>query len=376
MARRERGKGIQIDVKVEGMPRHREMFYGPDDQAAIRENLVKACLMAGQQVPALGDGEAADKAIGLTLGELRKRTCERYWQGKKAEEGLDRNARLVVEFFGADMPAASLNEEQIDRYIAARKKAGDANGTINRKLAAISRMVRYAASRAWITRAPKIERLTEFVGRIRYLSPEEETASLAFLQQCSAVEMDDLFCVAIDTGMRKSEILHLIKKDCLVSTGLVTIWENKASTPRSIPMTDRVRKIIARRSEGLGTNARLFPAEGRQLIRSWWGRLRVNLDLADDEQFVFHALRHTFASRLVQRGVPILTVKELMGHKTLTMTMRYAHLAPNNLREAIATLNPAMTVRDMVTANVTQMVTGDTTTSRKPSKDAGLSLSI
>lgn len=381
MARRERGKGIQIDVKVAGMPRHREMFYGTDKEAAIRENLIKACMAAGQSVPALGDGEAHDKAIGLSLGELRKRTCERYWKGKKAEEALDRNAGLVCEFFGEDTPAAAINEAQIDRLIEARKKAGDANGTINRKLAAVSRMLRYAASRGWITRAPKIERLKEFVGRIRYLTADEEQASLKFLRQCNAVDMDDLFCTGIDTGMRVSEILDLTKRDCLPSTGLITIWENKASHPRSIPMTTRVRKIIERRAAGLGSNDRVFAVDYR-LVRSWWGRLRVNLELTEDEQFVFHALRHTFASRLVQRGVPILTVKELLGHKTLTMTMRYAHLAPNNLSSAISLLEGPpggapikdILVRDTVTQNVTQGVARDTATSKKPAQDAGSSL--
>ena len=55
---------------------------------------------------------------------------------------------------------------------------------------------------------------------------------------------------------------------------------------------------------------------------------------------VMHALRHTFCSRLVQRGVPILTVKELAGHKTMDITLRYAHLAPHNLVNAIAALEP------------------------------------
>jgi site-specific recombinase XerD len=58
----------------------------------------------------------------------------------------------------------------------------------------------------------------------------------------------------------------------------------------------------------------------------------------DDKQAVMHTFRHTFISRLVQRGVPLVTVKELAGHKTMDMTLRYAHLAPNNYVEAISVL--------------------------------------
>jgi site-specific recombinase XerD len=60
----------------------------------------------------------------------------------------------------------------------------------------------------------------------------------------------------------------------------------------------------------------------------------------DDKQAVPHALRHTFVSRLVQRGVPILSVKELAGHKTIDVTLKYAHLAPHNLKSAIDVLEP------------------------------------
>ena len=62
------------------------------------------------------------------------------------------------------------------------------------------------------------------------------------------------------------------------------------------------------------------------------------MGLTDDPNFVFHALRHTFVSRLVQRGVNLRTVAELAGHKVLATTMRYAHLAPKDLVAAIQVL--------------------------------------
>jgi site-specific recombinase XerD len=72
--------------------------------------------------------------------------------------------------------------------------------------------------------------------------------------------------------------------------------------------------------------------------------MREHLGLDRDEQFVIHALRHTFASRLVQRGVELATVSKLLGHRSLLTTMRYAHLAPHNLQAAVEVLDPGSEV--------------------------------
>lgn len=74
-----------------------------------------------------------------------------------------------------------------------------------------------------------------------------------------------------------------------------------------------------------------------------WDRCRLALGFIDDPQFILHAWRHTFCSRLAQRGVPLLTIQKLARHRSIQMTMRYAHLAPDNLSEAIKVLQQAAT---------------------------------
>jgi len=71
--------------------------------------------------------------------------------------------------------------------------------------------------------------------------------------------------------------------------------------------------------------------------------MKTVMNLEHDEQFIPHCLRHTCASRLVQRGVPIMVVQEWLGHKTIQMTMRYAHLCPTNLEAAVKVLEPTVT---------------------------------
>lgn len=142
------------------------------------------------------------------------------------------------------------------------------------------------------------------------------------------------FCVlALDTGMRVSEVLSIKAND--VTDQLITIWVNKSDRPRSIPMTDRVKEIVNRRFK---MSDRLIDLS-RDQVSHYWKKMRQYMNLVHDVQFVPHAMRHTFCSRLVQRGVDIVTVKELAGHSTIVVTMRYAHLNPNNLRDAINVLN-------------------------------------
>jgi len=69
-----------------------------------------------------------------------------------------------------------------------------------------------------------------------------------------------------------------------------------------------------------------------------WDRLRTHLNYSHDKQFVVHSLRHTCASRLIQRGVPLAVVQKWMGHRAIQTTLRYAHLAPDNFKVALEAL--------------------------------------
>jgi integrase len=111
----------------------------------------------------------------------------------------------------------------------------------------------------------------------------------------------------------------------------------KNNKPRSVPMTGRVKDIFKRRV--VSHKPKPFPYTN-DWLGDLWDRAKFKMGLKDDPQFVPYALRHTCASRLVQRGINLRVVQEWMGHKTITVTMRYAHLTPTNLLEAVKVLNP------------------------------------
>ena len=123
--------------------------------------------------------------------------------------------------------------------------------------------------------------------------------------------------------MRRGEILKMEYKN--YHNGSVTIYETKNNTNRTIPLTQRAQEILQRNKS--------FKFKNHEM-RSWWDRVKCYLNLQEDEEFVFHCLRHSCASRLVRKKVPIQVVKDWLGHKSLSVTLRYAHLSQENLEEA------------------------------------------
>ena len=204
-------------------------------------------------------------------------------------------------------------------------------------------MFTFAKQRGFVTNVPHINWQDEGVGRIRYLSDIEETAMYTILQttgEPAAIKMADLIKVAIHTGFRKSEIRRASTKDLVLQKNKEgedmwcwSIYNTKNKLSRSIYITKEIKSILDKYYYH-----QPFADVNNYNIRKWWGYAKNQLKLQDDNQFVLHACRHTCASRLVQRGIHLQVVKEFMGHKSFTMTLRYAHLAPTNLQEAAKVL--------------------------------------
>lgn len=329
---RPRGNGFEATVNNKALPGGRlRVLFPTEAQAKDWEVQVKAKLAAGEPITTLEDKSNGAPA---TLHELFEMTRKKYWRGKPGEKAAMTNARGVMAFFGENMNPARINETKLDELVFHCEAAGLSDSTINKRLSALSKALTYAAERGWVTKRPKFEFKEPLNGRIRWMSEEEERQALAFFHHIDKETMADFCTIALDTGMRVSEILAMDKRD--VENTLISIWRNKSNRPRSIPMTQRVAAVVERRSRF--TTGKLFERWTQSMVGHYWDRMRHHLGLMKDPQFVPHVMRHTFCSRLVQRGVHIVTVKELAGHSSIQVTMRYSHLCPTNLMNAINTL--------------------------------------
>lgn len=323
MSIRERGSSFLVDVSMNGK-RQRITCATREEAESVNGKL-------STFVPTIIEPD------GWTLKQAVEQCRSAVWHGKGGERSAVRNAEAAMSFFGENTKLDDIVTDWVDAFIARLKQIGNSNGTVNRKLAALSKVMSYAHRRGKVKARPHFERQLESQGRIRYLTQDEEVQGLAFLSQWSKDDHAEAFCILIDSGVRPSELWRLEERDCNFENGTMAIWIPKNKNPRSVPMTQRARQILSRRAELTLKGQRLFPFDNDWMDNTW-ERLRHAMGLANDPQFVPYALRHTCASRLVQRGVNLRVVQEWMGHKTITVTMRYAHLSPTNLLEAVKVL--------------------------------------
>ena len=212
--------------------------------------------------------------------------------------------------------------------------------TVNRELALLKHMYSKAIEwgKAKENPAKKVELLKGEVRRVRFLLPAEIHK---LLSNC-AEDLRPIVTVAVNTGMRKGELLNLKWKDVNLEQGIISLLDTKNNERRDIPMDETARKVFQDLDR---TGEYVFGKGDRHIFAR-----RKSFDSAVRESgisdFRFHDLRHTFASNLVMEGVDIMTVKELMGHKTLDMTLRYAHLAPNHKTRAVTVLDRIMSEKD------------------------------
>lgn len=180
--------------------------------------------------------------------------------------------------------------------------------------------------------------------RLRFLTEAEAGQLLDALRARDCESLYEMSVLALDCGLRFSEIAKLEWHDVDMDNRTMTVRAAKNTRNRAAYMTTRVYEMflgMERAASGL-----VFPARGggqrRQVSKTFFDvvdDLGLNDGRAPENRCVFHSLRHTFASWLVQRGVSLYEVQRLMGHKTISQTERYAHLSPTHLREAVATLD-------------------------------------
>lgn len=166
--------------------------------------------------------------------------------------------------------------------------------------------------------------------RERRLVEGEEERLLFYMEQ----DLQDLFYAAIDTGLRKGTLLKLQKKHikdaALVVPGEIT----KTGMPQTIPLTNRMRRILSRRANVNHANEKfIFTGKG---WREQWDKARNEAGVVG---LHWHDLRGEFASRLVEKGVSIAIVSKLLGHTTLEQTGRYIRLDSSNMDDAIRRLD-------------------------------------
>ena len=285
-------------------------------------------------------------AKGHLLGIIeRKRIlfqdlCIEYLQYSKANKTSQSHRRdkvsiknLLVPF--GDRVIHQITARDLEHY-KNRRKDTVTPATVNRELSCIKHMFNKAVEWGYLAdnQLRSVLKFKEPPGRMRYLQNEEISRLLDYC----ADHLKPIVIMALNTGMRKGEILNLTWGDVNIKNRMITIKNSKNNSSRIIPVNDATYKILVSLGQQL-VGQYVFSHPDGKPYRDIKDGFMAAVNRAKLSDVRFHDLRHTFASHLVMNGVPILEVQKLLGHKTLAMTMRYSHLSNKNLRDAVDKLD-------------------------------------
>jgi integrase len=239
---------------------------------------------------------------------------------------------------------SSVGSETVDDLIRKLDSTGIESSTVNRYLATLKTILKHFKQESDYIKLRKESNNS----RIRVISKQEELRILELLRDAESrgkkpyySDIADLLECLSDTGCRLSELISCTyKQNVNYETNLINLLgsQTKSGKPRSIPMTKRCRMIMEQRQ--LVDPIRPFTCSKHEAERAWqW--VRAEMGLEEDKEFVIHcATRHTFASRLLNKDVPLATIRDLLGHSSVLITERvYAHLCASKLVEAVELLD-------------------------------------
>jgi len=254
--------------------------------------------------------------------------------------------RLTTSFAGTDM--RTLTPLMIRGHITRQQEEGVSNATVNREMALLSAAINYY-NKEYLETLPNPTRgrkLKEPEARIRWLRREEADRLIeAARSEPKAEHLVDFVALAVNTGCRCNEMLGLewSRVDLDKKLMFLEAHHTKTARRRSIPLNREACEALAARAafrtEHCPKSPWVFCTEQGERIGSVKRSFGTACRRAGITDFRIHDLRHTCAAWLVSGGVPLAEVKDLLGHTTVLMTEKYAHLAPDNVRRAVQVLD-------------------------------------
>ncbi len=275
-----------------------------------------------------------------TFKEMMQKYLAEHASKKASAKDFAGYSKNLAAFFG-DCILTDITPKVINQYKMKRREDGVKPATINRELAAMKKAFNLALKEwEWVRENPvmKVAMEVENNKRDRWLRDDEEKRLLG---ACPGW-LRELVIFALNTGMRLSEILELNWRDVNLSRRTVTVVKSKNGEKRTIPLNETALEMLRAKSVKRSIKTELvFPSQ----VYTMMSRHNVSrafrnvVKKAYVEDFRFHDLRHSFATRVVQAGKDLYKVQSLLGHKTAAMTQRYAHHYPESLRDAVAVLD-------------------------------------
>ncbi len=247
----------------------------------------------------------------------------------------------LIPFFGKTK-LDCINNQMVEKYKREKQKTKLCNKSINNQLTILRKCLDTAVEWQILENMPRIKLLKTPPNKFDYLNEEE----CEILLNNSSGNLHDLILLALNAGLRFGELIALTWKDVDFNKKILSINKavargrlgtTKSNKNRHIPLTNSVLEMFHNRKRD---NELIFSENDTFLVQAKY--VKKIHKLCKDLEFRrigWHVLRHTFASHLAQKGISLKAIQELLGHSDIQTTMRYAHLSPKELRQAVDVLS-------------------------------------
>ena len=266
------------------------------------------------------------------------------WRHGPGRKTADINCRHFTRLRGASFPVEAITQPIISGVGIELEDEGKSDATINRVVSAVSTVLNHCAFDGLIATPSRFRRRKESEGRALFFTKQEvERMYEAAITVFHRTDIADLTLIAPYCGARQGELLKLKKRDVDFALNTIHIGglpdvKTKAANYRTVPIHERVFHILDQRCQSLANTDLVFGSDWSdkdQLLRAF---KKLTKFINKDEAYVFHCLRHSFGTWCAEAGVPVRTIMDLMGHKRIDTTLRYAKTTDRARSEALAAI--------------------------------------
>ena len=333
----------RVKVRLKGFPVHSGTFERLTDakrwvqqtESAIREGrYFKTAEFRRHTLSELIDRYIKNVLPTKPKSKVKQTALLQWWNGEIGFYAIaDVTPALIAEC--RDKLAVGITGRGIQRNPA----------TVVRYLASLSIVFTHAVKEwGWMEDNPmrKVTKPKESRGRVRFLSDDERPRLLKACKESSNLYLYPVVVLALSTGMRQGELMGLTWDDIDLNRGRAILHETKNNERRGVAITGHALEQLKELNKVRRIDSNLlFPARGNKKqnpidLRAPW---KTALKRAEIEDFRFHDLRHSAASYLAMNGASLAEIAEVLGHKTLQMVKRYAHLSEGHTASVVESMN-------------------------------------
>mgnify|MGYP003304314725 CR=1 FL=1 len=277
------------------------------------------------------------EAVDYTL-----RTRDKWRNGNGRKTNII-NTGHFTEAHGRSFPVSNISSALINQFAVDLEEAGKSNATINRCISAIRTVINHCAEDDLCGKSPRFKKRKESQSRVQWYTKDQVN------QMCHAAvdvylrdDLADIIQVAAFTGLRQGELLKLKARDVDLSLNTIHVgglpdFVTKSENYRAVPIHERILSVLQERLEQAKPSVHVFDdwSSIDQLQRAFT-KVRRFVGLPDG--YCFHTLRHSFATWHIEAGTNPRTLMELMGHKNIETTLRYAKVTDKARTQAMSTI--------------------------------------